>query len=85
MTDFHILLRTSTSEIPTLSRFKVQVYFTLFKLIQYKMAYRISRLTNNEKYIQVVDMCSVTKVAEAFVFIYLKPEKGNPFGRSLNV
>ena len=24
-----------------------------------------------------VDMCSVTKVAEAFVFIYLKPEKGN--------
>ena len=49
------------------------------------MAYRISRLTNNEKYIQVVDMCSVTKVAEAFVFIYLKPEKGNPFGRNLNV
>ena len=28
---------------------KVQVYFALFKLIQYKMAYRISRLTNNEK------------------------------------
>ena len=53
MTDFHILLCTSTSEIPTLSRFKVQVYFALFKLIQYKMAYRISRLTNNEKYIQV--------------------------------
>ena len=53
MTDFHIFLRTSTSEIPTLSRFKVQVYFALFKLIQYKMAYRISRLTNNEKYIQV--------------------------------
>ena len=32
-----------------------------------------------------VDMCTVTKVAEAFVFINLKPEKGNPFGRSLNV
>ena len=37
-----------------------------------------------------VDMCTVTKVAEAFVlvtfvFIYLKPEKGNRFGRSLNV
>ena len=32
-----------------------------------------------------VDMCTVTKVAEAFVFINLKPEKGTPFGRSLNV
>ena len=35
-------------------------------------------------------MCAMTKVAEAFVlvtfvFIYLKSEKGNPFGRSLNV
>ena len=28
---------------------QVQVYFALFKLIQYKMAYRISRLTNDEK------------------------------------
>ena len=28
---------------------EVQVHFALFKLIQYKMAYRISRLTNNEK------------------------------------
>ena len=30
-------------------RFKVQVYFALFTFIQYKMAYRISRLTNDEK------------------------------------
>ena len=35
-------------------------------------------------------MCTVTKVVEAFVlvtfvFIYLKPEKGTPFGQSLNV
>ena len=30
-------------------RFKVHVYFALFKLIQYKVAYRISRLTNDEK------------------------------------
>ena len=28
---------------------KVQVYFALLKLIQYKMAYRISRLTNNKR------------------------------------
>ena len=28
---------------------QVQVYFALFKLIRYKMAYRISRLTNDEK------------------------------------
>ena len=28
---------------------QVQVYFALFKLIHYKMAYRISRLTNDEK------------------------------------
>ena len=32
-----------------IKRFKVQVYFALFKLIQYKMAYRISRLTDDEK------------------------------------
>lgn len=25
------------------------VYFALFKLVQYKMAYRINRLTNDEK------------------------------------
>ena len=51
---------------------EVQVYFALFKLIQYKMAYRISRLTNNEnKYnIQVCwYQCAVTKVAEAFVLV----------------
>ena len=30
---------------------QVQVYFSLFKLVQYKMAYRISRLTNDEKYV----------------------------------
>ena len=28
---------------------QAQVYFSLLKLIQYKMAYRISRLTNDEK------------------------------------
>ena len=28
---------------------QLQVYFALFKLIHYKMAYRISRLTNDEK------------------------------------
>ena len=31
------------------SQVQVQVNFALFKLVQYKMAYRISRLTNNEK------------------------------------
>ena len=30
-------------------KFKVEVYFALFKLIQYKMVYRISRLTNDEE------------------------------------
>ena len=28
---------------------QVQVYFALFKLVQCKMAYRINRLTNDEK------------------------------------
>ena len=31
------------------SQVQVQVNFALFKLVQYKMAYRISRLTNDEK------------------------------------
>ena len=31
------------------SQVQVQVYFALFKLVQYKMAYRISRLTNDRK------------------------------------
>ena len=31
------------------SQVQVQVRFALFKLVQYKMAYRISRLTNDEK------------------------------------
>ena len=31
------------------SQVQVQVYFALFKLVQYKMAYRISRLTNDQK------------------------------------
>ena len=31
------------------SQVQVQVHFALFKLVQYKMAYRISRLTNDEK------------------------------------
>ena len=39
-------------------------------------------MTNMYKFI---DMSTVTNVAEAFVFINLKPEKGNPFVRSLNV
>ena len=30
------------------SQVQVQVNFALFKLVQYKMAYRISGLTNNE-------------------------------------
>ena len=28
---------------------QVQVYFALFTMVQYKMAYRISGLTNDEK------------------------------------
>jgi len=43
------LKSTLTTQSIFLNRFKVQVYFTLFNLIQYKMAYRISRLTNDEK------------------------------------
>ena len=31
------------------SQVQVQVRFALFKLVQYKMAYRISRSTNDEK------------------------------------
>ena len=31
------------------SQVQVQVNFALFKLVQYKMAYRISRLTNDKK------------------------------------
>ena len=60
MTDFHILSRTSTSEIPTLSMFKGQVYFALFKLIQHglQMAYRISTLTNNEKIYTSLLICA---------------------------
>ena len=62
-----------TSEF-LLSRFKVQVYFVLFKLIQYKMVYRISRLTKMMKNkinitYKFVDMYTVTKVAEAFMLV----------------
>ena len=45
------------------SQVQVQVNFALFKLVQYKMAYRISRLKTTYRF---VDMCAETKVAEAF-------------------
>ena len=32
-----------------IAQVQVQVYFVLFLLVQYKMAYRISGLTNDEK------------------------------------
>ena len=57
-----------------LSGFKVQVYFALFKLIQYKLAYRITKLTKMMKNkinitYNFVDMYTVTKVAEAFMLV----------------
>ena len=45
------------------SQVQVQVNFAVFKLVQYKVAYRISRLNITYRF---VDMCTETKVAEAF-------------------
>ena len=74
MTLSKITPKTIDSSEFLLSRFKVQVYFALFKLIQYKMAYRISKLTKMMKNkinitYKFVDMYTVTKVAEAFVLV----------------
>ena len=51
------------------SKVQVQVYCTLFQLIQYKIAYKISRLTNDQinMIYWFVDMCTVTKLAKAFM------------------
>ena len=75
------IIKNQTKKLSTLlnfyfqgSRFKVQVYFALFKLIQYKMAYRISKLAKMMKNkinitYKFVGMYTVTKVAEAFVLV----------------
>ena len=46
----------------------------LFNLIQYKIAYKISRLTNDDNFMiyRFVYMCTVTKVAEVLVTVRLK-------------
>ena len=65
------------------ARFKVQVYFALFKLIQYKMAYRISRLTNDEnKYINIQICWYVHSDQSTEAFVLVTAREGRPLGEA---
>ena len=75
----HDVIKNQTKKLSILLNFYFQgsrfkFIFALFKLIQYKMAYRISKLTEMMKNkinitYKFVDMYTVTKVAEAFVLV----------------